>query len=494
MNCRRKSWHINCLMKINNFHTGTEKEDAQNVARLFVNGYFQPTGLFEKQLSAIQTLQNGKTRYLLYGGGAGGGKTWLGWNHLLFSCIAYPGIRTFVGRNELKRLRQTTFRTFFKVCRRFKIMPSDFFRVNNNENIVVFHNGSQIDLLDLRYIPSDPLYERFGSYEFTFGWLEEAGEINFGAFDVLKSRIGRQFNDKYNIFPHLFITCNPKKNWLKRMFYDRHLKGNLPSEYAFIRSLATDNPRLDSEYINNLRQLKDVSLKERLLNGSWEYEDNPMRLITDEAILNMWGNKWVDQSERYVTADVARHGSDLFVICIWNGWRLVYVEVIEKCGLHEAWKVIEDLREKYKISQYNTLIDEEGVGGGLVDFGGYRGFVSNSKAIDEGIKESNYQNLGVQCGYRFADRMNKNQIWIDCRNLKEDYKDMLIQDLEAQERMPRNENEKLKLLKKQDVKEKLGRSPDFWDAIRMRYWFELDNSIIWTDEEDPEGTFTYNEV
>ena len=482
------------MITTNNFSTGTRAEDAQNVARLFVNGYFQPTGLFEKQLNAIRILQNGKTRYLLYGGGAGGGKTWLGWNHLLFSCLAYPGIRCFVGRNELKRLRQTTFQTFFKVCRRFKIDPKDFFRVNNNENIVVFHNGSQIDLLDLRYIPSDPLYERFGSYEFTFGWLEEAGEINFGAFDVLKSRIGRQFNDKYGIFPHLFITCNPKKNWLKRMFYDKQVKGILPPEYAFIKSLATDNPRLDSEYINNLRQLKDVGLKERLLNGSWEYEDNPMRLISDEAILNMWGNNWVEQFDRYITADVARHGSDFFVICIWNGWRLVHVEVIEKCSLSEAWKVIENLREKYQVTTFNTLIDEEGVGGGLVDFGKYRGFISNSKAIKEDLQDTNYQNLGVQCGYRFADRMNKNQVWINCLNLTEDYKDMLTQDLEAQERMPRNENEKLKLLKKVDVKDKLGRSPDFWDAMRMRMYFELVSTDLWQEDEDPEDSFTYNEI
>ena len=38
----------------------------------------------------------------------------------------------------------------------------------------------------MAYQPSDPMYERFGSLEFTDGALEECGEIRFEAFDILK--------------------------------------------------------------------------------------------------------------------------------------------------------------------------------------------------------------------------------------------------------------------------------------------------------------------
>lgn len=42
----------------------------------------------------------------------------------------------------------------------------------------------RIDFLDLQYKPSDPLYERYGSIEFTGGWIEEGGEVNFGAYTI----------------------------------------------------------------------------------------------------------------------------------------------------------------------------------------------------------------------------------------------------------------------------------------------------------------------
>jgi hypothetical protein len=42
----------------------------------------------------------------------------------------------------------------------------------------------------VRYQPSDPLYD-FASLEYTDGDIEEAGEIQFLAFDVLKSCVGR---------------------------------------------------------------------------------------------------------------------------------------------------------------------------------------------------------------------------------------------------------------------------------------------------------------
>jgi len=44
---------------------------------------------------------------------------------------------------------------------------------------------SKIDLLDLSEAPSDPLFERFGSTEYTGGWIEEAGEIVFKTWRTL---------------------------------------------------------------------------------------------------------------------------------------------------------------------------------------------------------------------------------------------------------------------------------------------------------------------
>lgn len=454
-----------------NLNLSREKILASN-AEMFAKNRFAPFSYFPKQQAGIELLTDKETRFFLYGGGAGGGKSWLGWEWFLWSSLAYPGIRSFVGRQELKRLRQTTLKTFFKVCKKYQV-PEELYTINNKDNIIVFSNGSQIDMLDLRFLPSDPLYERFGSYEYTQGWLEEAGEINFGAFDVLKSRIGRQYNDKYDITPKLYITCNPKRNWLYRTFYTPSLDGTLPDGYMFLQSLAKDNPKIESSYIANLDDLKDPTLRKRLRDGLWEYDDNPYRLITDDAIKDVFSNTGANQDGRFITGDVARYGSDLFVIMVWYGFRVVEMSVIEKSSLEYAANIIEELRERHKVGQSKVLVDEDGVGGGLVDFRGYTGFVNNSSPLEIFGDKENYQNLSTQCAYRMAKRINDSEVWIDCE-IREHYKDMLIQDMEFVQMLPKDENQKLRIVPKEKVKEDNGgRSPDFWDCIKMREWFEI---------------------
>lgn len=163
-----------------------------------------------KQGLCWDKLKDKKTQFVLFGGGAGGGKSWVGCEWLIINSIAYPGTKWFIGRNELKRLMGSTYITFTKVTTWHKI-PSTAWKLNSQYNYIEFWNGSRIDLLDVAHKPSDPMYERFGSTEYTGGWLEEAGEIKSRAFEVLKSRIGRHANEKYDLFPKMLLTCNPKK-------------------------------------------------------------------------------------------------------------------------------------------------------------------------------------------------------------------------------------------------------------------------------------------
>lgn len=441
-------------------------------ADLFRKGIYAQFGYFEKQQIGIHRLTDTETKFFLYGGGAGGGKSWLGWEWLLWSSIAYPGIRSFVGREELKRLRQTTLKTFFKVCRKYKI-PDDLFIINMQDNVIRFENGSQIDLLDLRFLPSDPLFERFGSYEYTFGWLEEAGEISFAAFDVLKSRIGRQYNDKYNLTPKLYITCNPKRNWLYRTFYLPSIDNTLPKGYYFLQSLAKDNPRIESNYVEGLNELQDKTLRARLRDGLWEYDTNPNRLISDQAINDLFTNPVQESTFSCITADVARYGSDFFVIVVWKGWQVVEMCVIEKGSLEDSANTIESLRSKYRIGKSQVLVDEDGVGGGLVDFVHYTGFVNNHSPIEIMGEKENYANLATQCAYRIAARIEKREITFSA-SLSEKHKDFLIQDMEYVQMIPLEPGAKLRLLSKERIKEENGgRSPDFWDALKMREWFEI---------------------
>jgi hypothetical protein len=214
-----------------------------------------------KQFLALELLYDFETKYIGFGGGAGGGKSWLGSEWEAAMCLNFPGVRYFMAREELKSLKDTTVKTFFKMAKFHGI--TDTFKYYEHYSAIRFHNGSEIALLELKYIPSDPLFERFGSTEYTGGLIEEAGKVHFNAFDVLKSRVGRQLNEQYNIPKKVLITFNPKKNWLYHTFYKPWRDSVLEPGYAFIQALASENNKIDNGYLESLDELKDKSLNKR---------------------------------------------------------------------------------------------------------------------------------------------------------------------------------------------------------------------------------------
>ena len=165
-----------------------------------------------KQHLCYQALDTPGIDEVFFGGGAGGGKSWAICESRLIKALMFPGYKSFIGRNELKRLMQSTYITWNKVCQHHNI-PRDSWKLDGKYNVIEMRNGSKIDLLDLAFKPSDPLYERFGSLEYTDGAIEEAGETHPMSREVLKTRINRHMNDELGINPCLLNTGNPKKNW-----------------------------------------------------------------------------------------------------------------------------------------------------------------------------------------------------------------------------------------------------------------------------------------
>lgn len=424
----------------------------------------------------IHLTQDKKVKEVLFGGAKNGGKSYLGASWIFSSAIIYPETFYFIARKELHQLKSFTIPTIMEWFKNVGIPMNSVVDYNMNAHTFNFANGSRVYLLACTSMPSDPMYERFGSMQFTQGWIEEGGEIPESAYENLKLSIGRWNNDKYNLPFKLLITCNPKKNWMYREFYKPDSVGELSEDKAFIKSLVTDNTFRQSGAVDILDAIKDPKTKARLRYGEWEYEDDPSCLMSFDAIESITSNIHIKaEGKKYIVCDVARFGSDKSVIRVWHGLRVIHREVHSKKNTTFVADRIRKLCEIHSVSLSNTIIDEDGIGGGVLDqLQGAKGFIANSSPVNLKQGES-YQNLKSQCAYKLAELINAQMIYED---IKGDDRQRLIEELQQIKERDLEKEGKRAILSKDDVKAVLGRSPDDADTYIMRMYFEVKPSVI----------------
>jgi len=417
------------------------------------------------------------TSDIVYGGSKGSGKSFLGVSLIFGDALMYPGTHYFIARVSLTNIRKFTIPSIMEVFGIWGITP-EYYKYNGQDNFYELHNGSRVYLLDAAPQPRDELYMRFGSMQMTRGWLEESGEFQEAAKNNLSASIGRWKNDVYGLSPKLLQTCNPSKNYLYRDYYRKKKDGVLEDWKAFVQALPQDNKCLPAGYLENLNRILSQTQKQRLLHGDWEFDDAADILIDYEKILDCFTNSHVEPGRKCITADLARLGGDKIVKVEWDGFR-AKVEWWQREGLDVTGKRLEQARLKMGIGKSDVLCDEDGLGGGVVDYEKFKGFVNNSSPLpspdgnldDKGqpIKE-NYDHLKSQCSFRMANRINKNGVYLQC---DPDIRQLIIEEMEQVRQKNLDSDLKKGVMPKDKIKEILGRSPDFWDAIMMREFFEL---------------------
>jgi phage terminase large subunit len=440
----------------------------------------------EKQREALEILTSGKYDEFLYGGAAGGAKTWTGCVWVMFTLLCYPEAKAFIGRKELGDLIDSVKVTFDKVAKKYGF--SDY-KFNAVKNFIKFGNGSHINLIEVAYKPSDPMYETVGSTEYTIGWGEEIGEWHETAATVLGSRVGRHYNKRFPngklrekpIKGTVLWTCNPKQNWGKTEFHDKAKNGTLEKTKAYLQCLITENPFIEKDYVRKLSKLseKNKSLYERLFKGNWDYEDNPYQLAEQEMIEAIYSNDHVakNKGKNYITADIAGQGSDKAVIGYWEGWNLVEIITFDTSTAPQLINAIKVLRFKHRVPQHRVVVDADGLGWGVVSSIGAKSFKNNASPIRVGREIPNYKNLQTQCLYLLADKINQGELYISA-DLSTDQKQHINQELaQIQSKGDHDPEKKLECKGKAQIKQDIGRSPDYRDMIFERIFFDLKKTI-----------------
>jgi hypothetical protein len=394
------------------------------------------------------------------------------------------------------------------------------FKYNSQTNVITWVNGSEILLKDLFQYPSDSNFDSLGSLEITGAMVDECNQCVHKAVQIVKSRMRYKLKDfapngektsklkvtKYEningqkipcewrqsdgvlttgLMPKLLMTCNPAKNWVYSEFYNPSINNTLPAYRKFIQALPADNPYLPSSYVDTLNSL-DESSRKRLLEGLWDYDDNPYAMFEYADILGLFTNSWVQPTqERYMTCDIAYTGSDKFVIIIWAGLVAIKIIAIDKIDDTLVSKKINELRIEYKVPLKHVIYDADG----LMTFtrqstktgflAGAIGFNNNGKPLKVSGKTENYKNLKTQCYYYLSDYARDSKIFIQDKV----FHTQITQELEQINARPFDDDGTLQLEKKDAVRERLKRSPDFADCLMLRMYFEVKGvqkiRIIW---------------
>ena len=420
----------------------------------------------KRQSQAWKYLTDDSTNIVLFGGSAGGGKSWLGCLWITTLCLKYPNTRYLIGRAVLTQLRLTTLNTLFELLNTMGMKSGQHFTYNGQSNVLTFYNKSEIIFKDLQYNPSDPNYDSLGSLEITAAFIDEASQITSLAYNIVKSRIRFKLNE-YNLIPKVLMTCNPSQNWIKKDFYLPHIQESLDSNKVFIPSLPMDNPHLPASYIQMLKELPPQQ-KRRLLEGDWDYLDESDSLFNFDDITNsVYRISPNDVEKKYMTVDVARFGDDRSVVMIWVGLVLLECYIYRKLSTVELSTLIKALMVSNKVHPQNVIIDSDGVGGGVADQIKGTNFVNNARPLHE----QNFSNLKSQCYVKLSDMFREGKISINLiePSLVED----LTQELLAVKLKDIDKDNKVAVQSKDDMKRILGKSPDLSDCLMMRMLPEL---------------------
>ena len=206
---------------------------------------------------------------VLFGGAAGGGKSYGQLIDALVYATKYAGSKQLILRRTFPELEKSLIRTALG------IYPQGYFKYNSSSHILTFANTS---IIDFGYCDTENDVFKYQSAEYDVIRFDELTHFTEYMYVYLISRL-RGAND----FPkQVKSSTNPGgvgHAWVKERFIDigapekvHELKGG---SRIFIPAKVQDNPKLmesDPDYIKRLENLSEKD-KQALLYGDWDIFD-----------------------------------------------------------------------------------------------------------------------------------------------------------------------------------------------------------------------------
>lgn len=409
-------------------------------------------------------------------GGSASGKSDVTATELLMKAIGQKYFRGLFVRKYQVTVRDSQFALFQDLIKRYGLQ--DLFRVNKSDMDItciptgnVLMSGGLDDVDKLKSIP-----------DVTDIWIEEPidrkGSVTESDFTELNRRLRC---DKAS--NHIYLTFNPiaKENWIHRLFFEQ----NNYDVFA-LKTTYRDNAFLPPDTEAQYETLRKTNPDEYRIYGEGEWgslDDMAMRLFRDESIEDLFTNGgFLPDGERYITADVAFTGADMFVVMAWSGWKVLDVRVFPRTEGDEVVNKIQAIANEFGVPGQRVAFDAGGVGIGLRGF--LRSaipFVGAASPVDDAPEKTDLQrkilprpafrNLRAQAYHYAAQKVNDCEAAFLPKSVH--LQSVLAQELRAIRRADATDGGKYQIVGKDEIKDRIGRSPDYADCFSMRAVFDL---------------------
>jgi hypothetical protein len=298
--------------------------------------------------------------YKLFGGAMGGGKTAALINEGQQLNLDYPDNFGLLIRKTWPSFRDTVLPQIEKFID-IKLI-ADW---NHSSKYIIYKNGSKIRYGGLGDKPDD--WEKWMSGE--YGWIaiDQAEQFTEIEYEMLATRLRLKLPGIKYFF---LLSCNPNIGWIKERFIESNR-----DDHIFIPSLPMDNAaNLPATYIDRMKKILTPQRQKALLDGDWEAVGEPDNVYTYLEVQKATKRRLQASLPIEIGVDVARSGDDQSVIALREGMRVrIYSEkkghdTMRTTGL--VWlccskSIIPDLKEK--LDKIVIKVDADGLGAGVVD-------------------------------------------------------------------------------------------------------------------------------
>ena len=314
-----------------------------------------------------------------------------------------------------------------------------------------------------------PIPERNGVVRYCFMDGDDVSTIYWGntrqeVYEQCKEIIDRHWKPSYNQYG------TPQELFIKSV--------------TFIEAKLADNKKLmkaDPTYLSNLVN-QDEEQRARDLDGNWKYRNVGDDLIKLANLEEFFKNSFqFGDNQRRCACDVAFDGGDNLVM-----WLLIgdHIEDVYVCSATSRTVLnnVKNKLEEWRVLEENFTYDLSGLGQTFKGFFTHAVPFNNRESVEERYK-GQFDNIKSQCAYMFYHALNDGELSInpnllDLKFSGDGYSNMALRDILRKERKAIKKNIDISdngfcIIKKRMMKQIVGHSPDFIEALLMIFIFKI---------------------